>query len=1171
MSKTLDHRSGKTYDIKPVNKRGDVDVEKIESGDSLVRFADTKRERRAAHIFKRFEEEKQKALQQRSVFDFDLVRKEVEMELADKGLNETEDVNEAEVAPIQTINNLELYKEHFYEEQRGEGTEDIEQNEKIKEKKDNIDSVSDLRVDKIESPEEVLKKFRESFVEKKKQKKDIITEDENRQEQQKKQDKMVLEEYRVFQGNQMLNPKDTPELQIAKIETFKTIRYLEEEKQENKQEKVEEEEKTQLVTEPFIEVDTPSVEIVKEQKQEPEAVSDGRILTSEMFEPLTDGVEEVTVAEKEVISKTALADNWMSEKEEQGEIVAEKRKVEDELRIKASLIEKNRKEAEAKKEAKKEREQRMELARKQRAEESRLFWQKRQQEAEIQKETEKVLLEAEIEEDEIEKKIQQKSKFNEPIIETKLNAWFDCGIVEPTIADEKAIIETKKQESFIQKAKQSKKEKKETIFTEKASSAERVSQEKKKGKGFLSLNYRKNGEKFHWSKLVAKPMLSFVATSFAAFFIVGSIIFISYGFQVQENVKVKGQQALGYLDQAKSQIKGQDFLSAKSSFASAVREFEEAQKELDRIGGDMLNVFSTLPILSRISSGKNVVDAGNELTKAAEELSGAIEVLASLENPFSFEEGEEGDRSQKSMLDMFIMMQNKLKVADKSLKKAENALNLVKISDLPPEYQDKFQKIKDTLPMILSMIDVFEQNSEIFLELLGHNGPRKYLLIFQNNQEMRATGGFIGSYGILHISNGRIKKLLIEGIYNPDGQLKHNIVPPKPIQKISAGWSTHDANWFPHFPTTAEKIAMFYEYTGGPTVDGIITMTPVVLQKMLAITGPIEMEEYGTVITSENFIRETQYEVEVDYDKSENKPKQFLADLAPKIITSLFESEDPGDASKILEMFSETLKERHIMVHSFSDDVQSVVSDRGWSGEILKTEKDYLMVINSNINGFKTDGVVDETITHSAKISEDGTITNTIKIKREHNGGDTEYEWWNKVNSDYMRVYVPKGSKLISVKGQTREINEPPLDYDKLGFKRDEDVVKEEAGIELDEETGTRIYEEEGKTVFANWVYVSPKETVEVEYEYELPFKLDLKKNEQVTDTYSLLVQKQSGSVGSSFSSTVEYDLDAKPVWMHPQDIKRRGQSLRVEAKLATDLFFGAVFQGEKTLEEDKK
>ena len=1134
MSKILDHRTSKTYDIKPVDKRGNLDEEKLREGEDLVQLRDLEREGKSAQMLKKFEEEKERVSQDRLIFDIGIKAEALEVETQ----GQEERLIENQIAEDQI-------------DQKEKEKEDISVFEspqpQIEREEDGIENVDGFEVAEDESPEDVLKKFKETFEEKdqseevlsdiqiqeevsipKRTIEEVRFEESEEREVEETETGLVSEEvlqnevehenYVIFEGNRAFTPEERPEIKVLKIQISGLQKF--EKKQEQEQEQ----------------------ELNGQLKEE-------RSLDCKL---------EKTRKRQE---NAELLDQWMSEdKKEQEGIVEEQRLISEESQARAILIEQNRKDAEERKEAKREREERLELAKQERAQENRLFWERKLEEK--KKELE--------EEDKIEKAIREKSEYNEPIIENKLNSWFDGGEMETPVVENKNLkalkTKGKEQETLVSDSKTEKQEKEESKFIENIFDDEKKQAPEKK-KGFFSLNYRKSGDSFGWSKLVAKPMLSFVATSFVAFLMVGSIVFVSYGFQVQENVKVKGRQALGHLDKAKDQLRGQDFLSAKTSFASAVEEFESAQKELDRIGGDMLNVFSTLPILSRLSSGKNVVDAGNELTKAAKELSSAIEVLSELKNPFSFE--EEGSESQQSMLDMFKVMQEKLSVAEESLTKAEKDLSLVDIEDLPSEYQDKFRKIKGTLPMVLSMIRTFEQNSEIFLELLGHNGPRKYLLLFQNNQEMRATGGFIGSYGILHISNGKIKKLLIEGIYNPDGQLKYDVVPPLPIQKISASWSTHDSNWFPHFPTTAEKVAMFYEYTGGPTVDGIITMTPTVLQRMLEITGPIEMEDYNTTVNTENFIEATQYEVEVDYDKTENKPKQFLADLAPRIITSLFEARDVGDASMTLEMFSDMLKERHIMLYSMNNDVQSAIAGQGWSGGILKTEKDYLMVINSNINGFKTDGVIDETITHNSKIAEDGTITNTVKIKRVHNGGDTDYAWWNKVNSNYMRVYVPKGSKLLSVKGQTREINEPPIDYDKLGFKRDKDVVREENSIELDEETGTRIYEEEGKTVFANWVYVSPKETVQVEYTYQLPFKIDTHKNEQVSDTYSLLVQKQSGSLGSNFSSKVEYESKINPIWMYPQNIGRDENVLDVKAKLTTDLFFGTVFQAESATKDN--
>jgi hypothetical protein len=219
--------------------------------------------------------------------------------------------------------------------------------------------------------------------------------------------------------------------------------------------------------------------------------------------------------------------------------------------------------------------------------------------------------------------------------------------------------------------------------------------------------------------------------------------------------------------------------------------------------------------------------------------------------------------------------------------------------------------------------------------------------------------------------------------------------------------------------------------------------------------------------------------------------------------------------------------------------------------------------VNTNVNGYKTDGVIDETIEHKAIIEADGSVTDTLTITRAHNGGDSEHDWWNKVNADYMRVYVPKGSKLISVEGQTRETdNKPPLDYDALGFTRDADIAAEENTIQIDPESTTRIFEESGKTVFGNWVYVSPKEKVTIRYTYKLPFTLSGEGGqESALRAYSLFIQKQSGSMGSQFTSQIVFPKSWDVLWSHPETVRKDLEALEYSSVLRTDAFVSTAFK----------
>lgn len=660
------------------------------------------------------------------------------------------------------------------------------------------------------------------------------------------------------------------------------------------------------------------------------------------------------------------------------------------------------------------------------------------------------------------------------------------------------------------------------------------------GKGFISF---------------LKPALAFSGfglTIFLAFF---AVRFVSYGFQIKDQVMVKGASVVADLDKVKANFQSKNFSQLVLDFEKIQKDINYINLELEKMEGGLPEIIGKLPFISKYGSAKNFLEAGNEMAKAMVLISGSVEEFSEIENPLAFEE------NQSSMGDFFLNLEKQMVLAEDHLKIAEKKIESVDPSDLPVEYQAKVTELKVNFPKALKILSEFNQKQFIFKDLLGYNGHRKYLFLFQNNHEMRATGGFIGSYGILNIHDGEIKDFFIDGIFNPDGQLSARVVPPKPIQKISTNWSTHDANWYPDFPTSAEKISWFYEKTGGPTVDGIITLTPTVMKKLLKITGPIEMAEYDLTIDADNFMENIQFEVEVDYDKEENQPKKIIADLTPKILDKVFSKENLSDFPKTLQVLSEALNEKHILIYSENSEIQEMVSGLGWSGEVLKAPKDYLMVVNSNINGYKTDGVIDQKIEHNVEIESDGSIVDTVTIKRFHNGGSSEYDWWNQVNANYMRVYVPKGSELIEAEGHTRETVDFPVNYDKLGFVKDELVASIEDSIEIDKKSGTEIWSESDKTVFGNWTYVSPQEEVKVVYKYRLPFKLELDRSQEKMDSYSILYQKQSGMENSSLKTEIGLSKEQEIFWKYPNEIKNGNGKIQYETSLEKDKFLGIIIK----------
>lgn len=628
----------------------------------------------------------------------------------------------------------------------------------------------------------------------------------------------------------------------------------------------------------------------------------------------------------------------------------------------------------------------------------------------------------------------------------------------------------------------------------------------------------------------------------------------------EKGMKMKGEvlgvstEGYGELSKAVETAKEKNFAESGQLFQEAAVSFSEATSLFDMWNGTVIDMARFLPLMSQLASGKYLVDAARDISLAGESLSKVGGSIFSLGNPL---DGE----NNISFLPVFRDTRSALENAEQLLSSALENIDKVSITDLPEDKRDRFLQLKTKLPEALSGMRLFLAHGDILADILGGNGPRTFLFLFQNNQEMRATGGFIGSYAFLDVNDGRVRKFFVDGIFNPDGQLRTDIVPPEPIQKISAGWSLHDSNWFPDFPASAEKAISFYEKTGGPTVDGVIAFTPEILKKFLEITGPIRMDAYGVTVDENNFLETIQYQVEVAYDKDVNKPKQILSDLAPILLDRIFgDGAAPGAFGKALAAVEAGLSEKHMLFYSRNHDMEQLIRNVGWSGEVLSADRDYVSVIHSNINGYKTDGVIRETIAHRANIQDDGSVIDTVSVKRTHTGGHTGRVWWDQVNADYMRVYVPFGSTLLSAEGYTRETVEVPLDYDALHFSRDQDVERERVGTHIDPVSGTRISEDAGKTVFGNWVYVSPGESVEVSYTYRLPFRIDPQSADNALDAYSVVYQKQSGSDGSILVSDISFPDRFENVWQSEGNLVPFERSVHMETDLKYDRFLGILF-----------
>ena len=285
---------------------------------------------------------------------------------------------------------------------------------------------------------------------------------------------------------------------------------------------------------------------------------------------------------------------------------------------------------------------------------------------------------------------------------------------------------------------------------------------------------------------------------------------------------------------------------------------------------------------------------------------------------------------------------------------ANAALAKVDANALPAAERAKVTELTDRVEAGRLAVREFVGLSELLTGLLGKNESRRYLIVFQNPSELRPTGGFMGSYAELRVDRGEIKSLVVPpgGTYDLQGQLVARVAPPEPLRLITDRWEFQDANWSPDFRAASSKIRYFWSKSGGPTVDGVIAVNATLVERLLALTGPIELPEFGKTITAENFMLETQKAVELEYDKSENKPKKILGALAPLLLERL-KSLKQDQLFALLGALSDALTTKDIQV-ALSDPSEDALARRfGWSGYLKSTPGDSLAVVDANVAGQK--------------------------------------------------------------------------------------------------------------------------------------------------------------------------------------------------------------------------
>jgi hypothetical protein len=307
----------------------------------------------------------------------------------------------------------------------------------------------------------------------------------------------------------------------------------------------------------------------------------------------------------------------------------------------------------------------------------------------------------------------------------------------------------------------------------------------------------------------------------------------------------------------------------------------------------------------------------------------------------------------------------------------------------------------------------------------GFPTERHYLVFFENNTELRPTGGFLGVYGLLTVKDAEITDLKTDDVYALDwpNEGKSRPAAPAPIQKYLgvAKWYLRDANWSPDFPTSAAKMEQFFREEASvawgadkvPPIDGVIAFTPELAKGILSVIGPVQAD--GKTFTPDNLVDQLEFVVEREAAAKgvAIEDRKNIVSHLTDVVRAKIQAADLAQLAALARVFEKSVAEKHLRVWLKDESLQAMAARQGWTGEVKPTRDDTVMVVDANLASLKTDQAVERQYRYTLRPDAQGYV-GSVAIDYENRGGFT---WKTTRYRTYARVYLPPGSQLIGVRG----------------------------------------------------------------------------------------------------------------------------------------------------------
>jgi Protein of unknown function (DUF4012) len=307
---------------------------------------------------------------------------------------------------------------------------------------------------------------------------------------------------------------------------------------------------------------------------------------------------------------------------------------------------------------------------------------------------------------------------------------------------------------------------------------------------------------------------------------------------------------------------------------------------------------------------------------------------------------------------------------------------------------------------------------DALIDALGGSGPRRFLVVSQNPDEVRPTGGFIGTYGLLSTQNGHVSLTQFSStsswytthpqtaLQPAQAALPLQLGTPPQAQTIA------DVNATADFSVAGRLASQLWKQGGEPPVNGVISMTPAVMARIVGVLGPVTVPGYPETITAANLVDRVDFHTHFEPPPAGGGRKDFLVALVKVVMQKVLDA-PAAKWDPLGKAMAAGFGAREAMAWSSEPVIQDALVERAWSGTLPQQSGDFFYESEFEYSA-KNGGGLHRTFDHNVVLHADGSARITTKVTI-NNTLPADYGWDHVENIDslsFITLYGPNGAAL---------------------------------------------------------------------------------------------------------------------------------------------------------------